>query len=93
LFDDWRAAKKEFEAENPGKVFPQKPPVPPDANEPPKPGGEQPYPGARGTITPPAKAGDFPKITCKGRENWRTRSTGEGRCGIGSGWPLASSRA
>jgi hypothetical protein len=65
LFDDWRAAKKEWDAKNPNKVFPEKPPVPPDANEPPKPGEEQLYPGARGTITPPAKADDFPKITCK----------------------------
>jgi hypothetical protein len=88
LFDDWRAAKKEFEAENPGKVFPQKPPVPPDANEPPKPGEEQLYPGARGTITPPAKAGDFPKITCKD-----VKVGALGPPARGSGWPLASSRA
>jgi hypothetical protein len=66
LFEDWKAAKKEWdESKDPKKGLAPRPPVAPDATEPPKPGEEQPYPGAKGTIAPPAKAGDFPKITCK----------------------------
>ena len=91
LFEDWRAAKKEWDANpDPKKGVAPRPPVAPDATEPPKPGEEQLYPGVKGTIVPPAKAGEFPKITCKDVKVGALELPAREGGGIGSGWPRAS---
>ena len=79
LFDNWRARRRNgMLIQTRKKGLAPRPPVAPDATEPPKPGEEQLYPGVKGTIAA-RQSRRVPEDNVQGRESWRTRTTSERR--------------